>query len=236
MNVSATSELLSPIDKIKQFFKTNDRSLLGISKMIVSIVGGEKQLSILENDIVGSDLYVSDLHSQSRLKPLSGYQEFNVEEYGDIYPEGCRLSMTIGHNKVGNDQIILNGLHVNVLEYDEGKCEEISAKRSVKEIIGAAVVKPLKFIVQLDGEQIANPQWTYMPDVDGDIQILSDNLLDTDPPIKYSFEKPQDTLTLEGVLRATKPGLYFLNLQLEYCIVGKGDYCAKTGVFYIYKE
>ncbi len=235
MNVDATSELPSPVEKIKQFFKTHDRYLLGISKMIVSIVGGEKQLRILENDILGSDLYVSDLHSQSRLKPLSGYQNFNVKEYGDIYPEGCRLSMTIGHNKVGNEQIILNGLYINVLDYIEGECEEISTKRSAK-IIGAAVVKPLKFIAQLEGRQIVNPQWTYMPEVDGDIEILSDNLFDTNPPIKYSFEDPKDTLTLEGVLRATKPGLYILNLQFEYCIVGKGDYCIKTGVFYIYKE
>ena len=235
MTADATSELLSPIDKIKQFFKTHDRSLLKLSRLIVSFVGGEKQLTLLENDLVGSDLCISDLDSKSQIKPLSGYQTFNVEEYGDIYPEGCRLSLTVSHNKIGDEQIILNGLYVKVLDFIEGDYEEIFGKRSAK-VIGAAAVKPLKFIVQLDGKQIVNPQWTYMPDVDDDIEILSDNLLDTNPPIKYFFETSADTLILEGVVRATKTGLYIVNLQFEYSIVGKGDYGIKTGVFYIYKE
>lgn len=235
MKVDATPEALSPIDKIKQFFKKHDRSLLRLSRMVVSFVGGEKQLQTLENELVGSDLFISDLDSESRIKPLSGYQKFNIEDYGDIYPEGCRLSLTVGHNKVGNEQIILNGLYVNILEFVEGECEEIVSKRSGK-VIGAAVVKPLKFIVQLDGKEIKNPQWTYMPDIDDDIEILSDNLFDTDPPVKYSFESTADTMILEGVVRSTRPGLYFVNIQFDYCVVGKGDYVATTGVFYIYKE
>lgn len=236
MNENTTADLISPIEKIKQFIDKHGKRLLGVSKMLISFVGGQKQIDIIDNDIIGSDLFVSDLRTNSRIKPLSGYETFNITEYGNVYPEGCRLSFTIGHNNIGKDQIIINGLYINVLDFIEGKSEEISCKRSTKKIIGAGVIKPYKFIVQLAGNHIANLQWTFMPDVPGNITVLSDNLFDTDPPQKLSFEKSEDTIELEGVIRANKTGLYFVNLSFEYCIVGKGDYCFNTGVIYIYKE
>jgi hypothetical protein len=172
-----------------------------------------------------TDLRFSALEREESLKAIDGVPPPVKAKTGDgpVFFDGVEATINVEHNRLGNEQVLLERVELRQLSFDEGQDPYFSFARQGEDTIGAGFVEPMRFYVELEA-QGPRPARRVLLQADGSKKTLiarSINFLDTEPAGIYAFAANDAPVVIKVRLTALDRGYYETCLCFYYRVASR---------------
>ena len=179
-------------------------------------------------------LNASDLRVSTKFVRISKFVRRDGSSFSnEQYPKGFRVFMQISHNGLGKKTIALDHMEIKIENYEEYIKIEDSKKEATdydyrqkgEAKIGAGTYPPREFRLLLSGLEPELACWTIDLEKGKIVKARSKNLLDTGRE-EQNFritpeQKESDIETINGRVKAKKPGKYRVKFCFYYNVNGE---------------
>ena len=206
-------------------------SLIQFAKIPGEYVPGlNKALDPLGNVIArfSADLTISPLDGPNALRALNGppgpvAAKDDVDH--PVFYDGVDATLTVSHNGRGsvNEIIVLEWIDLCVVDFVPGRDPWYSIEPEGEEIIGAGVMEPMRFFVEIEGRNVRPARREVsLPGEKSDVLISTGaNFLNTDPPVYFSFTPKERPQMFRFTISALQQGYYLICLRFFYRVANK---------------
>ena len=171
-----------------------------------------------------TDLRFSALARES-LKAIDGVPPPVKAKTGDgpVFFDGVEATINVEHDRMGDDQILLERIELRSLSFEEGQDPYYSFARQGEKLIGAGFVEPMRFYVELtkEGPQPARRQLVQSDGSKKMVLAGSENFLDTEPAGTYAFASKDAPVVIKVRLTALDTGYYETRLLFYYRVASQ---------------
>jgi hypothetical protein len=206
-------------------------SLVQLAKIPGAYVPGLNKALDTVGDVIArfsADLSISPLDGPNSLRALNGSPR-PVAAKNDmdhpVFYDGVDATLTVKHNGQGseNELIVLEWIDLCVVDFVPGKDPGYSIEPEGEEIIGAGLMEPMRFFVEIEGRNVQRARREVsLPEGKSGVLISSgDNFLNTDPPVYFSFTPKEKPQIFRFTISALQQGYYLVCLRFFYRVANK---------------
>lgn len=175
--------------------------------------------------LFGADLNISSLDGPNAFKAIDGVPPPVASKAGDgpVFFDGVETTLTVAHNARGKEQILLERIELCVIAFIAGKDPYFSYLREGEAIVGAGIIEPMRFYVELEA-QGPRPARRQIRRADGTKEMLiarGANFLATDPAAFYAFAPGEVPVVIQFTVTALDAGYYETCLRLFYRVAAR---------------